>query len=70
MPQRVGHRPERALAAARHNLPAPHTSLIGREQDSAAVRDLVLRTPGRLVSLTGTGGCGKTQHQVRSLDGG
>jgi predicted ATPase len=25
------------------------------------VRDLTLQTPGRLVTLTGTGGCGKTQ---------
>jgi predicted ATPase/DNA-binding CsgD family transcriptional regulator len=35
--------------------------LIGREQDSTTVRDLVLQAPGRLVTLTGTGGCGKTQ---------
>jgi non-specific serine/threonine protein kinase len=44
-----------------HNLPAPHTQLFGREQDSATIRDLTLQTPGRLVTLTGTGGCGKTQ---------
>ena len=44
-----------------HNLPALHTQLFGREQHSATVRDLVLQTPGRLVTLTGTGGCGKTQ---------
>ena len=25
------------------------------------MQDLVLRAPGRLVTLTGTGGCGKTQ---------
>jgi non-specific serine/threonine protein kinase len=42
-------------------LPALHTQLFGREQDSAAVRELTLETPGRLVTLTGTGGCGKTQ---------
>jgi len=35
--------------------------LFGREQDSAAVQALVVETPGRLVTLTGTGGCGKTQ---------
>lgn len=46
---------------ARHNLPERHAPLIGREQDSAAVRDLVLQAPGRLVTLTGSGGCGKTQ---------
>jgi predicted ATPase/DNA-binding CsgD family transcriptional regulator len=42
-------------------LPALHTQLFGREQDSATVRELTLQTPGRLVTLTGTGGCGKTQ---------
>jgi non-specific serine/threonine protein kinase len=42
-------------------LPALHTQLFGREQDSAAVQELVLHTAGRLVTLTGTGGCGKTQ---------
>jgi predicted ATPase/DNA-binding CsgD family transcriptional regulator len=39
----------------------PRTQLMGREQDSATVRELVLQAPGRLVTLTGTGGCGKTQ---------
>jgi ABC-type taurine transport system ATPase subunit len=42
-------------------LPAPHAQLFGREQHCATVRDLTLQAPGRLVTLTGTGGCGKTQ---------
>src|SRR4051794_20895289 len=42
------------------NLPSRRISLIGREQDLEAVRELVLRTDGRLVTLTGAGGCGKT----------
>jgi predicted ATPase len=45
----------------RHNLPASHTQLFGREQDSSSVCDLTVQTPGRLVTLTGIGGCGKTQ---------
>jgi predicted ATPase/DNA-binding CsgD family transcriptional regulator len=49
------------VPARRHNLPAPHTQLFGREHDSATVRDLALQTPGRLVTLTGAGGSGKTQ---------
>jgi predicted ATPase/DNA-binding CsgD family transcriptional regulator len=49
------------VTARCHNLPALRMPLIGREQDSAKVRDLVLQAPGRLVTLTGTGGCGKTQ---------
>jgi predicted ATPase/DNA-binding CsgD family transcriptional regulator len=44
-----------------HNLPAAHIQLFGREQDSITVQGLTLHTPGRLVTLTGTGGCGKTQ---------
>lgn len=43
----------------RHNLPAPLTSFIGREVEMAEVRKLV--EAGRLVTLTGTGGCGKTR---------
>src|SRR2546423_5586573 len=42
------------------NLPAPRARLIGREADLAAVRELVLHAEGRLVTLTGAGGCGKT----------
>jgi predicted ATPase/DNA-binding NarL/FixJ family response regulator len=44
-----------------HNLPAPRTRLIGREQDATAVRQAVLDTLGRLITLTGVGGCGKTR---------
>lgn len=58
-------RPRKPAAAPparrRHNLPPPHAGLVGRDRDSAAVRDLLLGTPGRLLTLTGTGGCGKTQ---------
>jgi predicted ATPase/DNA-binding CsgD family transcriptional regulator len=45
----------------RHNLPAPRTPLIGREDEAAAVRRLLLESEGRLVTLVGTGGCGKTR---------
>jgi predicted ATPase len=44
-----------------HNLPAPRTSLIGREDDVAAVRRVLPQAQGRLVTLTGAGGCGKTR---------
>src|SRR5437763_15850276 len=42
------------------NLPARRSALIGRERDVAAVRDLVLGSEGRLVTLTGAGGAGKS----------
>ena len=42
------------------NLPVRRTALIGRDRDLVAVRQLVLGAEGRLVTLTGVGGSGKT----------
>jgi hypothetical protein len=42
-----------------HNLPAELTSFVGREHEVAEVRALLAGS--RLVTLTGTGGCGKTR---------
>jgi transcriptional regulator with XRE-family HTH domain len=46
-------------SAIRHNLPAALSSFIGREQEQAAVRQLL--GEARLVTLIGTGGVGKTR---------
>jgi predicted ATPase len=48
-----------AALPARHNLPAPLTSFLGREQDLAGLERLL--GEARLVTLTGTGGTGKTR---------
>src|SRR6266700_4018849 len=42
------------------NVPVPLTPLIGRERELQAARDLLLRPEVRLVTMTGTGGIGKT----------
>jgi predicted ATPase/DNA-binding winged helix-turn-helix (wHTH) protein len=64
-----------ATSPPRHNLPAARTRFIGRE---AALADLARLLPSaRLLTLTGTGGCGKTRlalqmaHQhLAAFDGG
>jgi predicted ATPase/DNA-binding SARP family transcriptional activator len=48
-----------APSPARHNLPAPLTSFIGRERDLSRLERLL--SESRLVTLTGTGGTGKTR---------
>jgi predicted ATPase len=48
-----------ARRAPSHNLPAQLTSFVGREKEVAAIRDLL--SASRLVTLTGTGGGGKTR---------
>jgi len=52
-----------------HNLPAPRVRLIGREHDIAGVRQAVLDSEGRLITLTGVGGCGKTSLAVQAARG-
>jgi predicted ATPase len=47
-------------------LPVPATPLLGREQEAAAVEDLVAREGARLVTLTGPGGVGKSRLMVEA----
>ena len=45
--------------AAKHNLPAPRTSFVGREREMVEVKRVLAMT--RLLTLTGAGGSGKTR---------
>jgi predicted ATPase len=56
-------RPDPMLAGA---LPAPATPLVDRDQEIAAVQDLVVRQGVRLITLTGPGGVGKTRLAVEA----
>jgi predicted ATPase/class 3 adenylate cyclase len=55
--------PLKTLDAYRHNLPAQMTSFIGREKDIAEVRSALVEH--RLVTLTGSGGTGKTRLSLQ-----
>ena len=46
---------------AQTSLPTPATSLVGREDDLARLRDALTEPGVRIVTLTGTGGVGKTR---------
>jgi DNA-binding SARP family transcriptional activator len=55
---------QESTAARRGRLPSPATSFVGRERELREVGELVRR--GRLVTLTGPGGCGKTRLAVEA----
>ena len=55
---------------SRHNLPAEVASFIGRERELAEIKRFLGLEPAgrpraRLLTLTGTGGCGKTRLALR-----
>ncbi|MDX1622381.1 MAG: tetratricopeptide repeat protein [Gemmatimonadota bacterium] len=58
--------PLRTLDARPHNLPARTSSLVGREEEIARVRSLLLDEDARLVTLIGPGGTGKTRLGIQA----
>jgi predicted ATPase/class 3 adenylate cyclase/DNA-binding CsgD family transcriptional regulator len=55
--------PLRSLDIRSHNLPVQRTSLVGRGAEMAEVKDLLREAS--LVTLVGSGGCGKTRLAVQ-----
>lgn len=51
-------------ARKQYDVPAPRTSLIGRERQTAELVELLCRPDVRLVNLTGPGGAGKTRLAI------
>lgn len=56
--------PLKTLDLVRHNLPAQMTSFIGRQRELAEIKEAV--RSHRLVTLTGSGGTGKTRLSVQA----
>ena len=61
MTERLGEPSISNSQATRENLPRQLTTFIGREREVNAVRTILQRPEVRLVTLTGTGGVGKSR---------
>src|SRR5512143_3266775 len=61
-------RSPRFAVTPRHNLPIQLTSFVGRERESVEVKQML--STSRLVTLTGTGGCGKTRLALKVAEDG
>ena len=64
--QFIEEAPWRSSPSPRSNIPSPVTSLIGREQQIAEIREYLLKTDVRLVTLIGPPGIGKTRLSLAS----
>lgn len=66
VPKRGDAGPAAPSAVPEPTLPSPPTLLVGRERELAGVRNLLRRREMRLLTLTGTGGVGKTRLAIQA----
>jgi predicted ATPase len=59
-------RPFAASAPIHHNLPAPVTPFVGREEELLEIRERLLDPACRLLTVTGPGGIGKTRLAIQA----
>ncbi len=64
--ERMEQAPAKPSPPRAHNLPSPRTLFIGREGEVAAVKELLLRSDVRVITLTGPGGIGKTRLALKA----
>src|SRR5688500_18757982 len=57
--------PLRTLETGQHNLPVQPTPLIGRQEEMAAIEEMLARGDVQLVTMTGPGGIGKTRLAIQ-----
>ena len=65
-PDRYLPAPLAASASGRHNLPVQLTPFIGREGELTQIEQLLALPAGRLITLVGPGGIGKTRLAIQS----
>ena len=63
--ERFSEKPVKRVEARSASLPVQRTGFVGREKETAALKELLLRQNVRLVTVTGPGGIGKTRLVVQ-----
>jgi predicted ATPase len=66
---RFSEKPVKQVETRSANLPVQRTGFVGREKETASLKELLLRQNVRLVTVTGPGGIGKTRLALQVANG-